>query len=127
MARRIRLELRTLMILIALIGLALGGSIEWRNRMERDCHRRIEAFANEKADWHERELQTCRSHLGSDGLDRDPFDPGRADNNREGVWTDFQTWAEEARWHGDCAQAYRDRARQEAVLKQEYQRRLLLP
>jgi hypothetical protein len=119
---RPRFKLRSLLLAVVLVGLAYGGSTEWRNRRMRDRHARLEASCITRVERHERELAICRSHLAGN-----PYDERRAGNNLEGFWTDFKSWTEEAAWHAEYADSYRKEARRQYELKRYYQRRLLLP
>jgi hypothetical protein len=121
---RFRIKLRTLIVAIVIIGVGLGGWFEWRNRRARDMCARQESSALDWAERHERWLAFCRSqHLKGVPYDlrRNDLDIGYPS------LADFKSWAEEANFHEEFAEACRQRARELAQQKQHYQRRLLIP
>jgi hypothetical protein len=126
---RPRFTLRSLLIIIAIIGLVIGGSIEWRNRQLRDRHAVAEAYRTAWAEDREKEWAICQSHIAAG----DPYDMSRAGNNLnphftlQGRLASFTSWSEEADWHAEYAAAYRKEASRHADLKRYYQHRLLLP
>ena len=126
----VRFKVRTLLAIVALVAITLGGSIEWRNRRGRDRCLEREARLLKQIGWHQRQAIYCRR---AEAWGHSYSDQDRLDLIVQNVTTvmslklSITDWDTEARFHESYVLWLGDRAKRTTEEKLAYQRRLLFP
>ncbi len=118
-----RFRIRTLLLIIAILGSLGCVWIERDNRWHRNDNARIEQHCIEEVARHAREAMVCRTALGAGK----PYDLNRSRNYYVGDWYGARSWGDELGYHDECVRQFRERTAEASRRRQYYQSRLLWP